>query len=229
MVFAHAAITLFFPSSLAPAQKNSEDQIVYSNWSSYFFFLTRCRIWLNRLSSQTSPDCWCLHHGWIHAVLIFIFIVSLFHFFFLACVCFFTHCSLPPVKFKHVLLGTRGAERRLWMSRQGWGSLCSIYEASHLNVKCREEGWSGRSRADARRALGGKRGAAGEGIDWVGKVKPVSSQPTAFSPQSSGHLFWETMWVLLSARMKTAKKKREKKSGVSHALNPAQVGTICLP
>lgn len=89
-------------------------------------------------------------------------------------------------------------------------------EASHLNVKygglaedlVSEPGW---------------RGAVREGIDSAGKVKPVSSQQfTTFSLQSLRHLFWETMWVLLSARTEAAKR-------VSHALNPAQVGTICQP
>lgn len=89
-------------------------------------------------------------------------------------------------------------------------------EASHLNVKygglaedpVSEPGW---------------RGAVREGIDFAVKVKPVSSQqPTAFSLQSFGHLFLETMWVLLSARTEVAKQ-------VYHALNPVQVGTICQP
>lgn len=89
-------------------------------------------------------------------------------------------------------------------------------EASHLNVRYRglaedlvsEPGW---------------RGAVREGIDSAGKVKPVSSQqPTPFSLLSLGHLFWETMWVLLSARTELTK-------WASHALNPAQVGTICQP
>lgn len=89
-------------------------------------------------------------------------------------------------------------------------------EASYLNVKYRglaedlvsEPGW---------------RGAVREGIDSAGKVKPVSSQqPAPFSLLSLGHLFWETMWVLLSAGTEAAKR-------VSHALNPAQVGTICQP
>ena len=67
-------------------------------------------------------------------------------------------------------------------------------EASNLNVKygglvedlVSEPGW---------------RGAVRRGIDSAGKVKPVCSlQPTTFSLQSLRHLFWETMWVLLSAK-----------------------------
>lgn len=69
----------------------------------------------------------------------------------------------------------------------------------------------------------GWRGAVGEGIESAGKVKPVSSQQlNPFIPLSLGHLFWETMWVLLSARTEPAKRG-------PHALNPAQVGTICQP
>lgn len=88
--------------------------------------------------------------------------------------------------------------------------------ASHLNVK-----YTGLAQDQVSEP--GWRGADREGIDSVGKVKPVSSQePIPFSLLSSGHLFWETMWVLLSARTVPAKRG-------SHALNPAQVGTICRP
>lgn len=89
-------------------------------------------------------------------------------------------------------------------------------EASHLNVKYR-------GLAEDVVSEPGCRGAVREGIDSAGKVKSVSSQhPTPFSLLSLGHLFWETMWVLLSARTETAKR-------ASHALNAAQVGTICQP
>ena len=89
-------------------------------------------------------------------------------------------------------------------------------EASHLNVKY---GGLGKGLVSEP----GSRGAVREGIDSAGKVKLASSQqPTPFSLLSLRHLFWETMWVLLSARTVPAKR-------ASHALNPAQVGTICQP
>lgn len=89
-------------------------------------------------------------------------------------------------------------------------------EASHLNVK-----YGGL--VEDLVSEPGCRGAVREGIDSAGKVKPVSfQQPTPFSLLSLGHLFWETMWVLLSASTEAAKR-------ASHALNPAQVGTICQP
>lgn len=89
-------------------------------------------------------------------------------------------------------------------------------EASHLNVKY------GGLAEDLVSELEW-RGSVREGIDSAEKVKSVSSQhPTPFSLLSLGHLFWETMWVLLSATTEPAKR-------ASHALNPAQVGTICQP
>lgn len=90
------------------------------------------------------------------------------------------------------------------------------YKASHLNVKYR-------GLADDLVPEPGWRGAVRERIDLAGKVRLVSSQqPAPFSLLSLGHLFWETMWVLLSARTDLVK-------WASHALNPAQVGTICQP
>lgn len=76
-------------------------------------------------------------------------------------------------------------------------------------------GVGGGTEPRTRSASPGWRGAAGEGIDSAGKVKPVSSQPTTFSLQSLGHLFWETMWVLLSARTEAAKKGEKKNPGLS--------------
>lgn len=84
-------------------------------------------------------------------------------------------------------------------------------EASHLNVKYRGYPRTGSL------SLGGE---VPSGREWIQqeKVTPASSpQPPPFSLLSLGHLFWETMWVLLSARAVPAKRS-------SHALNPAQVG-----